>query len=127
MRMPIFSYFLVAGSVLIGLLLWFGNQGVPNETALASSQMVEIPKFKPEPEDEHARATAVNFAAPYKRSERKSVKTAEAPLKRQKVTTNYSEPQRWSRFAEFPHDNLSIHCRRPRSTGCPLRPTRFPP
>jgi hypothetical protein len=25
------------------------------------------------------------------------------------VTTNYSEPQRWSRFAEFPHDNLSIH------------------
>ena len=42
--------------------------------------MVGIPKFKPEPEDEHVRATAVNFAAPYKRSERKSVKTAEAPL-----------------------------------------------
>ena len=31
MRMPIFSYFLVVGSVLIGLLLWFGNEGVPNE------------------------------------------------------------------------------------------------
>ena len=108
MRMPIFSYFLVVGSVLIGLLLWFGNEGVPNETTLTSSQMIGIPKFKPEPEDEHARATAVNFAAEYKRSERKSVKTTETPL-RQKATTNYSEPQRWSHFAEFPHDNLSIH------------------
>jgi hypothetical protein len=99
--MPIFSYFLVVGSVLIGLLLWFGNEGVPNETTLASSQMVGITKFKPEPEDEHARATAVNFAAPYKRSERKSVKTAEAPLG-QKVTTNYSEPQRWSSLCRIP-------------------------
>ena len=108
MRIPIFSYFLVVGSVLIGLLLWFGNEGVPNETTLTSSQMIGIPKFKPEPEDEHARATAVNFAAEYQRSERKSVKATETPP-RQKATTNYSKPQRWSHFAEFPHDNLSIH------------------
>ena len=106
--MPIFSYFLVVGSVLTGLLLWFGDQNEPILTALTSSQTVGIPKFKPEPEAEHARATAVNFAAEYNRSERKSEKTAEVPL-RQKTTTNYSRPQPFSHFAEFPHDNLSIH------------------
>ena len=108
MRMPIFSYFLVVGSVLIGLLLWFGNEGVPNETTLTSSQMVGIPKFKPQPEAEHARATAVNFAAEYQRPERKSVKATETPP-RQKATTNYSKPQPLSHFAKSPHDNLSIH------------------
>jgi hypothetical protein len=106
--MPIFSYFLVVGSVLTGLLLWFGNASEPIGTALTSSQTVGIPKFKPEPEAEHARATAVNFAAAYERSERKSVKTAETPP-RKKATTNYSKPRPLSHFAEFPHDNLSIH------------------
>ena len=106
--MPIFSYFLVVGSVLTGLLLWFGNRNEPNGPALTTSQTVGIPKFKPEPEAEHARATAVNFAAEHKHSERKSVKTAETP-QRQKATTNYSKPQPLSHFAEFPHDNLSIH------------------
>ena len=77
--MPIFSYFLVVGSVLTGLLLWFGNENEPIEPALTTSQPVGIPKFKPEPEAEHARATAVNFAAEYKRSERKSLKAAEMP------------------------------------------------
>jgi hypothetical protein len=106
LRMPIFSYFLVVGSVLTGLLLWFGSESQPIGTALTSSQTLGIPKFKPEPEDEHARATAVNFAAEYKRP--KPVKTAETPRK-QKATTNSSEPLTRNRFAEFPHDNLSIH------------------
>jgi hypothetical protein len=91
LRMPIFSYFLVVGSVLTGLLLWFGDRNEPIGTALTSSQTVGIPKFKPEPEAEHARATAVNFAAEYKRSERKLEKATEAPL-RQRTTTNYSNP-----------------------------------
>jgi hypothetical protein len=103
--MPIFSYFLVVGSVLTGLLLWFGNESQPNRTIL-TSQTVGIPKFKPEPEPEHARATAVNFAAEYKRP--KPVKTAETPP-RQKATNIYSKPQPLNHFAEFPHDNLSIH------------------
>ena len=79
LRMPIFSYFFIVGSVLTGLLLWFGNGSEPIGPAFTSSQS-GIAKFKPEPEDEHARATAVNFAAAYKRSERKSVKSAEMPL-----------------------------------------------
>ena len=106
LRMPIFPYFLVVGSVLTGLLLWFGNGSEPTGPTLTSSQTVGIPRFRPEPEAEHARATAVNFAAEYKRAERKPVKTAETPS-RQKV--NYSKPQPSSHFAEFPHDSLSIH------------------
>jgi hypothetical protein len=90
-----------------GLLLWFGNENEPIEPALTTSQTVGVPKFKPEPEAEHARATAVNFAAEYKRSERKSLKAAEMPP-RQKTTTNYSKPQPLGHLAEFPHDNLSI-------------------
>ena len=109
MRMPIFSYFMVVGSVLTGLLLWFGNEGQPIGTTLtSSSQMVGIPKFKPEPEPEHARATAVNFAAEYKRPEIKPVKTTDTQRK-QKATINSLEPLTRNRVAEFPHDNLSIH------------------
>jgi len=104
--MPIFSYFLVVGSVLTGLLLWFGNGNEPIEPALITSPTVGVPKFKPEPEAEHARATAVNFAAEYKRPGRKSLKAAEMPP-RQKTTTNYSKPRPLGHFAEFPHDNLS--------------------
>ena len=106
--MPIFSYFLVVGGVLTGLLLWLGNRTEPMRPALTSSQTVGIPKFKPEPEDEHARVTTFNFGTPYKRSERKSVKTAETPHT-QKATINYSKPQPLSHFAEFPHDNLTVH------------------
>jgi hypothetical protein len=108
MRMPIFSYFLIVGSVLTGLLLWFGNESQPIETALTSSQMVGIPKRKPEPELEHARATAVNFGAEYKHPETRPVVTADTPPKR-KTTINSLVPLKRNRFAGFPHDNLSIH------------------
>jgi hypothetical protein len=90
------------------LLLWLGNASEPSGAPRASSQTVGIPKFKPEQEAEHARVTAVNFAAEYGRPESKPVKTAETPRK-QKATTNSSEPLTRNRFAEFPHDNLSIH------------------
>jgi hypothetical protein len=73
LRIPIFSYFLVVGSVLTGLLLWFGNGNEPIEKAFTSSQTVGVPKFKPRPEAEHARATAVNH------SERKSLQAAKMP------------------------------------------------
>ena len=108
MRMPIFSYFLVVGSVLIGLILCFGNGSEPVGTPVASSQTVGIPQFKPEPESEHATVTAVNFAASYKDAKRKSVKIAEAPP-RYKAIANYSKPQPLSHLAELPHTNLGIH------------------
>jgi hypothetical protein len=108
LRMPVFSYFLVIGSVLTGLLLWFGNESQPNGTALTSSQMVGIPKFNPVPEPEHARVTAANFAAEYSRGVTKPLKTANTQRK-QKTTINSLEPLKRNRFAEFPRDKLSIH------------------
>ena len=99
---------MVVGSVLTGLLLWFGNESQPNGPALTSSQMVGIPKFKPEPEPEHARVTAANFAAEYSRPETKPLKTGNTPRK-PKTTINSLEPLKRNRFAEFPPDNLSIH------------------
>jgi hypothetical protein len=108
--MPILSYFLVVGSALVGLLLLFGNRNgtEPIAAPLTSAQTVGLPSFKPEPETEHARVTAVNFAAAYRRSERKPVKTAET-RPRQKTIAKYSKPESLSRFAEFPHTNLNIH------------------
>ena len=106
--MPIFSYFLVVGSVLTAMLIWFGNESEPAGPAFRSPQTVGIPQFKPELEAERARATAVNFAAAYAPSEIKSVKAAATPP-RQKSITSYSKPQPSGRFAEFPHTNLSIH------------------
>jgi hypothetical protein len=106
--MPIFSYFLVVGGVLTGLLLWFGNESQSNGTALTSSQTIGIPKFKPEAAPEHARATAVNFAAAYKLPESKPLKTADTPRKK-KATTNSLEPLTRNKYAEFPHNNLGIH------------------
>jgi hypothetical protein len=106
--MPIFSYFMVVGSVLTALLLWFGTAREPIGPALTLSQTVGIPRFKPEPEAEHARVTAVNFAAPHVRLEIKTVNTGETPP-RQKVTTHYANKKRLSQFAEFPNANLSIH------------------
>ena len=108
--MPILSYFLVVGSALVGWLLLFGN-GTGTEPIgmpLPSAHTAGLPRFKPEPETEHARVTAVNFAAAYGHSERKSLKTADT-RPRQKAIANYSEPDSLSRFAEFPHTNLNIH------------------
>jgi len=106
MRMPIFRYLLVVGCVLTGLLLWFGNESQPIETA--SSQMVGITTFKPEPEPEHARATAVNFAAEYKHPETKRVIASDMLPKRATTISSFGPPTR-NRVAEFSHDNLSIH------------------
>jgi len=105
--MPIFSYFLVVGSVLAALLLWLGGESQPT-TPFRSTQMAGIPKFKPELEPEHARATTVNFAAEYKRPEGKPAKAAEAAARR-KLTHGHSTPDPPRHFAEFPHDNLNIH------------------
>jgi hypothetical protein len=104
LRMPIFSYFLAVGTVLTGLLLWFGD-GEAIGTVHTASQTVGIPKFKPEPDADHARATAANFAAEYRRPER----NLEAPSPRQKPAIKYSKPRPLGHFAEFPYDNLGVH------------------
>ena len=75
---------------------------------LTSSQMVGIPKFKPRPELEHARATTVNFAAEYRPSKKTNpMKTTDTPHGR-KATSNSLDPLKRNRLAEFPHDNPSF-------------------
>jgi hypothetical protein len=113
--MPIFSYFVFVGAVLTGILLWLGSEYPPSPTTLTSSQTIGVPKFKPEPELKHATVTTVNFAADYGHAAAKQNKIEappariEAARRKPKVAVSYSESPAIKRFAEFPHDNLSIH------------------
>ena len=54
MRMPIFTYFLVVGSVLTGLLVWFGENREFEGAPMKTSQTIGVPKpsmpFKSKPE-----------------------------------------------------------------------------
>src|SRR5262245_35654059 len=92
MRMPIFSYFLVMGTVLAGLIIWLGSETQSNDSALKTSQVVGLPKpFKPPPEPAPYRITGVNFAAGREAPATKTTKAAEkpgAPVRRQKWSTN---------------------------------------
>jgi hypothetical protein len=60
MRMPLLSYFLVAGTVLFGALVLVGNKLEPKP--LPVSQTVGVPApFKTPPEEVQSRTSAVNF------------------------------------------------------------------
>ena len=64
MRMPIFSYFIVMGTVLVGLLFWVSNEIDPNSVPLKTSQVVGVPRpFKATRPEPMRDLTAVNFAA----------------------------------------------------------------
>ncbi len=108
MRMPIFSYFLVMGTLLIGVLLWISNMIEPEPSGLVTSQIVGVPKFKAEPEPTHARVTAVNFAAEYARPATKPTKIVAAGAKSKKII-RYSRKPTWNELAEYPHHDLTIH------------------
>jgi hypothetical protein len=65
--MPIFSYFIVVGAVLTGLLMWLGDDGDLQSAPLRTSQQVGMPKpFKGKPET-MVDITHANFAAPHER------------------------------------------------------------
>ena len=116
MRMPIFSYFLVVGAVLTGLLIWLGDDGDLQSAPLRTSQQVGMPKpFKGKPET-MPDITNANFAAAHARpaTERdrpqdKPAKVAAEP-KRQKPVVNTWNPPARNWVAEYPHDTLmGIH------------------
>ena len=116
MRMPVFGYFVVVGSVLLGLLYWVGDKGASEGSAFKTSQTVGIPKsFTPQkPQQPLPEVTTVNFAADYDQPqpkaanpvESKPAKSAETKRK-DKATIGYHPT--WNRVVEYPHDNLSIH------------------
>src|SRR5262249_20755152 len=100
--MPIFSYFLVVGAVLTGLLIWFGDDGELASVRLRTAQQVGIPKpFKGEAMPV---ISAVSFAAarehPAAERERppeKPAKVAAQPKPRQKTVLRTWQPpaQNW--------------------------------
>jgi hypothetical protein len=104
MRMPIFSYFLVMGTLLIGVLLWISKVIEPERSGPTTSQIVGVPKFKAEPESAHARVTAVNFGADYARPATKPAKTVEAARKPKKIVRS-SPKHTWDQLAEYPYDD----------------------
>ena len=116
MRMPIFSYFLVVGAVLAGLLIWLGDDGELQNAPLRTSQQVGMPKpFKGQPET-MVDITDVNFAAAHERPatgrdhpQDKPAKIAAEPKRQKTVVPSWQPPARnW--VAEYPHDTLmGIH------------------
>jgi hypothetical protein len=111
--MPIFSYFLVVGTVLAGLLVWLGGETQSSDSALKTSQAVGLPKaFKAPPETSPYRITGVNFAAGRDAQATIAAKAAEkpeVPVRRQKVTHKYyPKVPTWSRFAEYAYDRFGI-------------------
>jgi hypothetical protein len=107
MRMPLFSYFTVVGTVLLGVLLWLGSDIEPNSTPIRTSQTVGVPRpFKagPEPPQE---MTNANFAAAHA-APTKPTKVVDAARK-EKTTGGEAKSPRWDLLAAFPNNNLSIH------------------
>lgn len=114
MRMPIFSYFLVVGTVLTGLLVWFGGETQSNDSALKTSQTVGLPKpFKAPAETSSYRITGVNFAAGREARATKPTQAAEkpeVPVRKHKVANKYHpRVPTWDRFAEYAYDRFGIH------------------
>ena len=107
MRMPILSYFIVAGTALVALLFWVSNGLDPNNSPIKTSQIVGVPEpFKAQPEQPQYKVDNVNFAA-----EPPVVKPtqASAPIAKQKAMSRSSKTPTWNRLAESPHDDRSVH------------------
>jgi hypothetical protein len=114
MRMPIFSYFLVTGTVLAGLLVWIGGESQSSDSGLKTSQAVGLPKpFKAPPDTSPYGVTGVNFAAGREAQAAKPAKTVEKPevhVRRQKVANKYyPKVPTWNHLAEYAYDRFGIH------------------
>ena len=108
-RMPILSYFIVAGTALVGLLLWVSNGLDPNSSPIKTSQTVGVPEpFKAQPEQSRYKIDGVNFAAEQEHSVTNPAQTGK-PTAKQKTTSKPSKVPMWNRLAKSPHDNLSVH------------------
>src|SRR5215475_2413505 len=109
MRMPILSYFIVAGTTLFALLFWLSNGLDPNSSPIRTSQIVGVPEpFKAQPEEPRYKVDNVNFAA---EQEPPVINPAQstAPTAKQKATNRSSKTPTWNRLAESPHDLRSVH------------------
>src|SRR5262245_29051859 len=118
MRMPLFSYFVVAGSTLTLGLLFISNRIEPLGSPVPTSQIIGITKpFKPEPERSPYQITGTNFAAAHRPAsahateELKPTRRASAAHRQQPAaSTEASRVPRWKYIAQNPIAALmSIH------------------
>ena len=109
MRMPILSYFVVAGTALVGLLFWVSDGLNPNTSPIKTSQTVGVPeRFKGQAEQPRYKTDGVNFAAQQGHPATNPVQTIETAAK-QKTASKLSPAPSWNRLAESQHANLSVH------------------
>lgn len=115
MRMPIFSYFLVVGAALLGLLLWSSTELPSSGSPIQTSQLVGVPKFEPQRHPPQPLNTAANFAA----EEAPPARSGDTPLTQEKSAPRHNsrvaherkaeseqlKTRIKNRFAEFPQDN----------------------
>ena len=115
MRMPLLSYFLIVGAALLGLLLWSSDELSFSGSPIVTSQLVGLPKSKPQREPSQPLNTAANFAA----EEAPPARSGDTPLTQEKSAPRHNsrvaherkaeseqlKTRTKNRFAEFPQDN----------------------
>ena len=108
MRMPIFSYFVVVGVALLGLLIWLGDAMEPRALPFISSQMVGLPKpYKAPPEYASNRQPELALSdseLPATQSKRQV-----QAVHKKKTTKIAEDTVGRERYAEYPHNNEAIH------------------
>ena len=115
MRMPLLSYVLVVGAVLLGLLLWSSDELPSDVSAIKTSQSVGLPKFELPREPSQPLITTANFAAeeapPARSGDALLTQEKSAPIHHSRVAherkaeSKQLKTRTTNRFAEFPQDN----------------------
>jgi hypothetical protein len=121
MRMPIFTYFVLVGTALLGLLI-LSNYELPHVgSPIKTSQLVGLPKVEPRP-DEQPLMTTFNFEAERASSATQTSSTAYAQetsaykgqnvhlTKQRQSASKDISASREHRLAAYSHDiMMSIH------------------
>jgi hypothetical protein len=119
MRMPVFSYFTVMGTVLTLALLLVSSFNGPSSSPIDAFQSLGSQKpFKPEPERSPYKITASNFAAEYRPMPEDHVRGVPRDTRamgssakdKSNLTTEVRVGSTWNRVLENPYNELlSVH------------------
>ena len=121
MQMPIFTYFVAAGTALLALLMLYSYELQDDGSPIKTSQLVGLPKIEPRPEPQPLMTTS-NFAAEKENPATRTSSTAYAQEtiapkqqnaqltnQRQSASKDTSAP-REHRVAVYSHElMMSIH------------------
>jgi hypothetical protein len=121
MRMPIFTYFVVAGTTLLALLMLYSYELQDVGSPIRTSQLVGLPKVEPRPEPQPLVSTS-NFTAVKENPVTEISSTAYAqetiaakqqnaqPTKRRQSANKGTSAPREHRVAMYSHEiMMSVH------------------